>query len=383
LGIIGFGAIILGGIPFSFWPGGTYTVLTEVYVKVVLVFMAMIATLTTVAKIRSFLWTIVLGSTYVAAMTIANFARGASVVEGDRLTGAGGGVFGNPNDLALNMLAFLPFTLVLALHSARALSRWFAGLAALLMLTCTVLTKSRGGFLGLIAVVLVLFLLGGRIKRGFRVVIVAACLLTLPLLPASFWSRMGSLTGATEDETGSWDARQRLLQDGWQAFCERPLMGVGAGQFQAYNMPWRREPWRETHNVWLQVAAEMGVVGVVAFAFLVLRGFSAAFVASRLKRTWRAPTGTAHSAETASSVDPERKRQSAELRTLQLYGTASLAALAGWAVTAMFASVAYNWTFYYLLGFAAATRDAAKGVRTATRRPAPKAPRAGVAAGQA
>ena len=34
-----------------------------------------------------------------------------------------------------------------------------------------------------------------------------------------------------------------------------------------------------------------------------------------------------------------------------------LASLAGWLVCAVFASVAYNWTFYYLLALAATPRD--------------------------
>jgi len=33
------------------------------------------------------------------------------------------------------------------------------------------------------------------------------------------------------------------------------------------------------------------------------------------------------------------------------------AAVAGWFVCALFASVAYNWTFYYLLALAVAPRD--------------------------
>ena len=51
------------------------------------------------------------------------------------------------------------------------------------------------------------------------------------------------------------------MWEGWQTFLAHPLTGVGAGQFKNYNPPDRLEPWRETHNVLLQVAAELGVFG--------------------------------------------------------------------------------------------------------------------------
>ena len=63
---------------------------------------------------------------------------------------------------------------------------------------------------------------------------------------------------AEQDETGSRQARKDLMWEGWQTFVDHPLTGVGAGQFKNYNPPDRLEPWRETHNVLLQIAAELG-----------------------------------------------------------------------------------------------------------------------------
>ena len=42
---------------------------------------------------------------------------------------------------------------------------------------------------------------------------------------------------------------------------------------------------------------------------------------------------------------------------LDWHSAAMAASLAGWLVCAFFASVAYNWTFYYLLALAAAPRE--------------------------
>ena len=53
-----------------------------------------------------------------------------------------------------------------------------------------------------------------------------------------------------------------------------------------------------------------------------------------------------------------------------------VAALAGWFFCALFASVAYNWTFYYLLALATAPREILID-RLASRRP-PRRPEAAV-----
>jgi hypothetical protein len=42
---------------------------------------------------------------------------------------------------------------------------------------------------------------------------------------------------------------------------------------------------------------------------------------------------------------------------MTMHAEALFASLVGWFVCALFASVAYHWTFYYLLALAAAPRD--------------------------
>ena len=46
-----------------------------------------------------------------------------------------------------------------------------------------------------------------------------------------------------------------------------------------------------------------------------------------------------------------------ELEWFDAHSAAMAASLAGWLVCALFASVAYNWTFYYLLALAVTPRD--------------------------
>src|SRR5262249_52352312 len=151
-----------------------------------------------------------------------------------------------------------------------------AAVAGLLMLAVVGLTKSRGGAIGLLAMLAALVLLGRRVRPGFGTITVACLLLTTPFMPQSFWPRMSSIGNDQEDKqyfSGSREARRIVMQEGIDTFLERPLTGVGAGQFLTYNPPWRKERWREAHNMLIQVAADLGIFGLLAFCFLIFRGF--------------------------------------------------------------------------------------------------------------
>jgi O-antigen ligase len=122
------------------------------------------------------------------------------------------------------------------------------------------------------------------------------------------------------------------MQEGIKTFAERPLTGIGAGQFQNYDPPGRKEAWRETHNAPIQVAAETGIVGLGAFLFLVIRAGDAP--------------------DPLGAVMSDRDRADMNAHTV-----AMTAGFFGWLVCSFFASVAYNWTFYYLLALIVASRE--------------------------
>jgi O-antigen ligase len=289
-----------------------------------------------------------------------------NLVEGDRLGGAVGGIFKNPNDLALNLVTFLAPTLFIVIQERKPSRRIFAALIAVLMLTATVFTKSRSGVLGLIAMGIVVVYYTGRVKPGMVIGVVLSGFLALPMMPESFWNRMDSIVNPAGDPTGSRAARIRLLNQGLEVFAENPVTGIGAGQFQNYNGPGFVERWRVTHNVWLQVAAELGVFGLTTFAFLVVRGYVSCFATLRMLRRGRqrrAAPPTAGRRQAALAERSEGRNQETrglpeeDARILDLNAKSMMASLVGWTVCAFFASVAFNWTFYYVLALSVAGRE--------------------------
>ena len=352
LALVTFGLVIVATVPFSIWPGGALEQFTDSYLKTLVIFVLIVNTVTTVKRLDQITWIIVVCVGYIAARGVFDYARGANLVEGGRLSGAVGGMFGNPNDLAMNMVTLAPVAAVLAVSRWQPrLRRLSAALITLLMLATTVFSKSRGGFMGLLIMLGALILLGRRVRPQIVPVALAAILAGMPLVPASFWTRMASIVDPQQDKdefTGSREARRRLMQEGIDTFLEYPLTGVGAGQFKNYNPPGKKERWRETHNAVIQVAAETGLGGLLVFSFLLIRAGTATAQTRRMLA--RPKRSSLPDLAAAAFSDTDR-------RLLHAHTVALSVALVGWFTCAMFASVAYSWTFYYLLALIVAARE--------------------------
>jgi len=354
-GLIAFGVVMLATAPFSIWPGGALEEFTDSYLKALVVFVLMMNTLTTPRRLERLTWLIILCMGYVAALGVANYARGVHLVENGRLNGPLNGIYGNPNDLALTMVTFMPAAAVIALSPTFSTARrLMASVIVALMMATIVFTKSRGGLLGLVAMLLALVVLGRKVRPGFGIAVVVTVLIASPFMPASFWSRMSSIVDDQQDQrefTGSREARRVVMQEGINTFVERPLTGVGAGQFKNYNPPGRKERWRETHNALIQVASETGLFGLLTFSFLIL---SAAVAAFATRKMLSRPRQRGAPDPMAAALSPRDRH------ALYVHTVAMTAGLVGWFTCAMFASVAYSWTFYYLLALIVAPRELAR-----------------------
>jgi O-antigen ligase len=240
---------------------------------------------------------------------------------------------------------------LLALRPLRMLPRAVATLCGGLMLGAVVATQSRSGTVGL--AVMALVLAGYMVKRAPGLVFagVIAAVLAMPMLPDSYWQRVASITNEELDQTGSREARSILLEESFAAFAAHPFTGVGAGQFKNYNPEGREQAWRESHNVVLQVAAELGIFGLAVFLFLVGRAMYAPIHTRRLLRA----SAQGRRTGARGPVAPPLPRY--EHEAISMHSVALSAALVGWLACALFASVAYHWTFYYLLALAAAPRE--------------------------
>jgi O-antigen ligase len=335
----------------------------DIYLKVALIFMLLTHSVVSVDMLRRLTWLMVLAMGYVALRGAFDYARGANLVDG-RLRGPVEGLMGNPNDFAMNMVTFLPFALVIAFGRETPARRCLSALAAVAMLAVIVFTKSRASMLGVAAMLIVLVIHAGRIRSGLTVALVLAGLIAIPTAPPNIWIRVSSIVNPEEDETGSREARKELMKEGWRTFLAYPLTGVGVGQFKNYNPPDRTEMWRETHNVFLQMLAELGIGGGFFFTFLMGCTVVALVDCRRLlnRERRRAARGGPQMQPPAFSAR--------ELDQLRMHVVAATAGFVGWFTCAQFASVGYYWTYYYLLALVVISREVTRGRVRAARQAA-------------
>jgi putative inorganic carbon (hco3(-)) transporter len=353
VGVLSLGALMLLLAPFSIWPGGVIGMMTGMFMQVTLIFLLMVNTITSPKRVERICRVIVVSFGIIAARVCFDYLRGVNLVEGDRASGPSDSFIGNPNDLALNLVAFLPLVLMYIRRPGAAGWRLLCAGIALLMGAALVFTKSRGGFVAAVAMLGTYLLLARMLTPGTVIALMLGGLLLVPALPSSFWERMASITDSSRDTTGSREERIELMKQAWRVFEQNPFTGIGAGQFENYSEPGQVQHWRVTHNTPLQLAAEVGIFGVLIMAFLFWRGIAAAWWTRRtLQRhvfgTWsrRAPPP-----EPQDGLEPD------ERRFLYEQATAMVACMVAWFVAAQFASVAYNWTIYYLLGLCVTARS--------------------------
>jgi O-antigen ligase len=189
-------------------------------------------------------------------------------------------IYANPNDLAAYTL--LVVGCASALVAARrdsAAHRWLLGGVILACVLLLLLTQSRGAFLGA-AVGFGLALVRWSFGGGKRFVIVAiAIVCVLALVPERAWDRFAAMrnlssaeTVALADPEGSAAQRLEIQKTALSILGDSPVAGTGLGTYKQANALYAPDlGYRDTHNTYLNIAAETGLFGLALWvAMLVL-----------------------------------------------------------------------------------------------------------------
>jgi O-antigen ligase len=336
-------------LPLSYWPGGSVTFLTGLYVKTLALFWLVCEIVNTRRRLLRIVWALAVMSAVPAAVTLTNYLSGR--LRGERVLGYETALGANPNDIALLLTVLLPLALGLFALERRPAVRVALAIIVVLDVAAVVITFSRGGFLALlVALALALGPWRRRVPyaaRGTRAGLIVLLLLIALALPGGYLAHMATIGDIDADPTGSAQARWTDMKAAVRFIAAHPVVGSGIGNDILALNEARGPLWKSVHNVYLQYGVELGLPGLALFVALMVSAVRAARAARRL-------------------AERQGDNEGAVLaRAVQV-------ALATFAVAGFFSTAGYHFPFYYLAGLAIAARTvAARAVVTA---PVPVAP---------
>lgn len=185
------------------------------------------------------------------------------------------GLADQPNILAVRLaLGALPAAWLWS-EARRPLPRWLWGLALTLMLLAIALTISRGTYLALTAA----FLWWLRRSPRLALAIALAAITSYALLHQLAEDRITRIERRLDFDDSSVTHRGVVARNALAVITQRPLLGVGFGQFRALDevVGVTDQAGRGSHNFYLGVAASTGLPALallLAFALRQARGLA-------------------------------------------------------------------------------------------------------------
>jgi O-antigen ligase len=208
------------------------------------------------------------GAIAFSALEIATFAR--ALITNTLNPSFAAAAFGiNANSVALYLEPLIGLAAGIALFG-RGRHRAIAATTFLFLLPAELATLSRGGLLalGMLALIAIVSVRAPRVRIGLIAAAAAgvAGALTLPVISSRVLGGFDPVWGTFAERGRIWVATVRMLRD-------RPLLGAGVNAYQTVMAPYRAadrylipEPY--PHNIFLTSWTETGILGLVAFTWL-------------------------------------------------------------------------------------------------------------------
>jgi O-antigen ligase len=224
----------------------------------------------------------VVGSTLFAAIQVATNDGPPSFQTGTLMRAYG--AFGEPNPFAayleMSVLLLIPIALV-TFRSRAGLAHFVPLIVVAMGVGALALTQSRGGMLGFAAGCAVI---AWWYARWSRTLLLVAILFMVPMMlftapgrsvTERFTTSMATFRINEQTTPANWSVHERVAH--WRAGLNmleaEPVTGIGAGNFDAryreHTSVWRfRIPRGHAHNGFIQMGAQSGLIGLVAYLAL-------------------------------------------------------------------------------------------------------------------
>jgi probable O-glycosylation ligase (exosortase A-associated) len=248
----------------------------EKFVKIIALALIIPALIRTEVRMKTFLFAIALSMGFHGVDESAKF-----IVSGGShaIAGPGSSIIGDNNQFALAIIMVIPILGYLVAASRSMLLRIGIAGAIFLQVVAVIGTSSRGGVIGVVALVIWIF---ATTKKKLRFLIVAAVfgVAALSFAPERWYARMDTIDAASEDR--SFMGRVIAWKINTLAALDHPLTGAGFHSTQELSVwlkyvdelprldfiPTPPPPLtftRAPHSLYFQVLGDMGFIGLGLF----------------------------------------------------------------------------------------------------------------------
>lgn len=196
-----------------------------------------------------------------------------------RVTGRISASLVTPNDFGCYLVSVLPFAIVFAFGKLRKITwRILSGILSLFLFICLSLTLSKGAWYGFLASVIFIsmwtpFLLFFSLAAALFIV------MTKQYYTLAIRDRLDQLfvlDPSTIGDSGSIE-RKMILPIAWRIFVSKPWLGIGLGTFMFNFSKFIQDNYpygvAYAHNCYLQIAAEIGIIGLLSFLSILILFF--------------------------------------------------------------------------------------------------------------
>ena len=269
------------------------------YLKSLVILFLIVNLVTSRLALRRAVWVLVLAGAFLGTISVYQVATSSydttfwgfgriklAQIVGSLYEPRIAGPLGDPNFYAQILLIVVPLALYRLWDESSVRLKMLAAYALGVITVALVFTYSRGGALAL-GLVLVLALLDRKAQIRSALLGLLVIVPLLVLAPQQFEGRLGTLKQLLPGQhesvihaDTSIQERTLLMRCAWQMFLDHPILGVGADNYGEYYDEYaervgsavssyedfgrRRFP----HSLYLQIAAETGLVGLVVFAVI-------------------------------------------------------------------------------------------------------------------
>lgn len=197
-------------------------------------------------------------------------------------------IYSTANAVALYLVPIVAVAISLALYGSRE-ERWGGALFVGIGTIVTGLSFSRGGYLALAAVVLGAVLLHRRrlLMLGLAVLVLVGLALIPPIRHRILIETQNVYGNTIQSRIDLWTSAVKLIE-------HRPLFGSGLSGFQQMSAPYYTHlhtaaNFIDPHNIVLNFWVETGILGLIAFTWIMVAGFQVSWRGWRQGSTgWRA-----------------------------------------------------------------------------------------------